>query len=451
LIYETDQIQAFVAEVIALSEAFETQVSLSGGDLRVTRLADNIIQMNRAERWLEVDLQVAWGSRDRWRVGGATTNRLATGDIAALLERATEAALSGDHRPDYAQLPHPWDFESPPTEGGTHYDTGTARSGTARRADEVAKLALPCRRLGYRAWGHVSVGEGGMGLDGGPGLIAVANSNELFQLHLPTTVSFAGEVHTPAGGVGRGSAVGRRYSDLGIDALAEQIIGDAEVPPETALAAGRYDAVLDAPAVSQLLSGLVSQFEGAVAERGESALGRRVGNQVLGDNISIAADPRHRLLVERPFDAEGWPNRRVQLMTNGVVDGFVHERTLAERYGGSAVGHYRGLGGGAAPEHLVLEGDTGTTEELVSTLQNGLLVRRFEGGIRFLPGLFARAFAPTGAFRIAGGRAVGAPRDVSFEIDVLSLLNDVRQLGAAVRAGRHVAPPILVSGIGVVE
>ena len=62
-----------------------------------------------------------------------------------------------------------------------------------------------------------------------------------------------------------------------------------------------------------------------------SFLNNRVGTQLFGDNINIWDDVSHPLQSGTPFDGEGIPRQRVQLVENGVVKRLVYARGQRER------------------------------------------------------------------------------------------------------------------------
>ncbi len=453
MIYESAQIQAFAAEVLAMSEAAETQLSFGGGALTVARLTDNIIQTGSTQRWLELAVRVAFGRRGSWRYGTARSNRLATADVERLVQWAGEAALVGDVRNDYTPVPQPANFEHTPDLSDA-YDLSTANAGPAFRANELARVALPCRRLGYRSFGHYAISEGSLALDGSTGLIAVANSEGLFQFHLPTTATFSAIVETPHGGVGRAEAVGHLAHALDTATAAEQAILDAERPVAEAYPLGTFPVVLDAPAVARLLTGLAPHLTYAFARTGRSVLGRAPGDRAASDAITLRADASDARLRERPFDLDGWPRHPITVVEAGIVRELLHDRAEAEAAGIEPSGYSDVTGIGVVPDHLILEGNAGggSVDELIAEAGDGVLIRDIIGPVQFeRPGLFARGVVPTGAFRIERGRIGAALRNVYFELELTTFLRDLSRLGEARRVGSFVAPPILGEGLYLYE
>jgi predicted Zn-dependent protease len=106
-----------------------------------------------------------------------------------------------------------------------------------------------------------------------------------------------------------------------------------------------------------------------------------MGERITGENISITEDPLGALSFAPPFDREGVPRRRVELLAGGVARGFVSDRAWAGRMGtrstGNAAPPSRFGGGSPAPSALVLGGGSAASvDELLSGVERGLYVRR---------------------------------------------------------------------------
>jgi predicted Zn-dependent protease len=82
--------------------------------------------------------------------------------------------------------------------------------------------------------------------------------------------------------------------------------------------------------------------------------------------------------VSLPFDAEGTPHRRVDLVRDGVTVGLSHDRRTAKVAGAETVGH--GIDGdaeGALACNLLLGTGSHDTDGLVAQVERGLLVTDF--------------------------------------------------------------------------
>jgi predicted Zn-dependent protease len=65
----------------------------------------------------------------------------------------------------------------------------------------------------------------------------------------------------------------------------------------------------------------------------------RIGEKALSEKISIWDDGLDPQGMPQPFDFEGTPKQRVDLVKQGVVMGPVHDRYTAKKAGAHTTGH----------------------------------------------------------------------------------------------------------------
>lgn len=103
-----------------------------------------------------------------------------------------------------------------------------------------------------------------------------------------------------------------------------------------------------------------------------------LGEAQFDPSVSIwddATDPR---TLGLPFDNEGTPKRRVDLVTDGVTTNLVHDRRTARLAGTESTGH--GLGqesAGAYPSNLFLGEGGSSVDQLIGGVERGLAVYDF--------------------------------------------------------------------------
>ena len=89
-----------------------------------------------------------------------------------------------------------------------------------------------------------------------------------------------------------------------------------------------------------------------------------------------ATDPR---AIGVPFDADGTPKRRLDLVAGGTSTALAHDRRTARRLGTESTGHaVEGSDSwGAIPTNLFLGAGTETIDDLIAGMRRGLLVTTF--------------------------------------------------------------------------
>jgi predicted Zn-dependent protease len=148
--------------------------------------------------------------------------------------------------------------------------------------------------------------------------------------------------------------------------------------------------------------------------------------------VSIADDaPAHRPMT-LPFDGEGTPTTRVDLIVEGIATGVVHDRATATAAGVASTGH--GLPGpnpfGPFASSLVLAPGASSVDDLVAGVDRGLLVTRFWYTRTVNPKkTLITGMTRDGTFRIDGGE-VGPPvRNLRYNVSILDCLSSCDGLG----------------------
>jgi predicted Zn-dependent protease len=138
-------------------------------------------------------------------------------------------------------------------------------------------------------------------------------------------------------------------------------------------------------------------------------------------------DPR---AISRGFDGEGTPKRRVDLVGDGVSVGLCHDRKTAAKAGTESTGHgFGGDSGGIATNLFLAPGDR-SPEELVASVDRGLLVTEFwytrilDPKTQVVTGL-----TRNGTFLIEGGRVVGGVPNLRFTQSYVDALRPGNVLG----------------------
>jgi len=133
------------------------------------------------------------------------------------------------------------------------------------------------------------------------------------------------------------------------------------------VATGAYDIILSPIALAQLISHVVvPALSGRNVHAGRSWLAGKIGEQCMGEVLSLYDDPFTRGLGSTLWDAEGVPTRRIDFVENGVLRCFGYDLKTAYRYGeestASAVRNGPGGSPGIGMHNLVVDGPRGVVD-----------------------------------------------------------------------------------------
>jgi len=219
---------------------------------------------------------------------------------------------------------------------------------------------------------------------------------------------------------GEGAAMQRDYASRAARHLADleaaQAIGRrageravARLNP-VKLPSGAMPVVFDRRVGPSLLGHLAGAITGGAIARRTSFLLDALGEPVFAPGVRIIDDPlRPRGMGSRPFDGEGLPVARRELIADGVLTGWLLDSASARQLGLEPTGNAtRGLGGppGAGTTNFYMEPGSLSAEALIGDIARGLYVVELIGqGVNGVTGDYSRG--ATG-FLIENGR-IGPP------------------------------------------
>jgi len=334
----------------------EAEVTLRSGTESLTRFATSFIHQNVADAVQRVHLRVALSGR----VAEATGNQTDDEALARLVRSTLDAAQLQPVDPGWPGLAPVAD--APAVE---HWDDATASAEPGERAARVGDFVAAAGD--FESAGFCST-EGVT--------VAFANSAGQQLSGRSTTATMDGIARS---GTSDGSA---RASSVSLADLDGAAVGrDAtrrarESADASDFEPGRYEVVLTPSCVVDVLGFLaIYGFNGRAVEEGRSFA--RIGEAQFDPAITLTDDVMHPLSVGLPFDAEGTPKRRLELVNAGVTSALVKDRRTARALGnGESTGNaVAGAGSwGALPANLVLAAGSVAPDDLVGAVERGLLV-----------------------------------------------------------------------------
>lgn len=341
----------------------EALVTCGQGLNALTRFANSRIHQNMASDDDHVRLRVVTADG---RIAQATTTRLDQDGLERLVEGAVEAARLCPPDPDYPGL-----APCSSLAHVDHFDLETAAASPDARAEVVANFVSTAPDLesaGYCSTDsdtHVLVSTNGL---------RYASHSTMAQVD---AIHRAAGVDSPPTD-GYGQITSQRLSDLDgrrVGQVAEQKATGGANPIE--LEPGSYEVVLEPKAVaSLLLFPAWLGFNGKAYAEGTSFV--HLGEQQMDERIDIWDDGTDARSLGRPYDAEGTPKQRLDLVRSGVSVGLTHDRRSACLAGVDPNGCSVGQDAfGGYPGDLFLAAGDETLEDLIGGVERGLLVTDF--------------------------------------------------------------------------
>ena len=214
-------------------------------------------------------------------------------------------------------------------------------------------------------------------------------------------------------------------------------------------ATGTYPVLFDERISSSLIGHLLSAANGAAIARGSSWLKDCLGQQILPAHLSVAEDPfRPRISGSRPFDGEGLPTRRRDIIENGVLTGWTLDLASARKLGLESTGNAaRGAGSIPSPANWnisLTQGDA-SRANLIRDMGTGLLVTSMIGStINPNTGDYSRGAS---GFWVENGEIAYPVNECTIAGNLLDMLKRIQPANDARTYLSRVVPSILIEGM----
>jgi len=140
---------------------------------------------------------------------------------------------------------------------------------------------------------------------------------------------------------------------------------------------GKYTVIMEPAAVADMIGWLGFAFGARDAEQGQSFLSKPgqdpnatatfLGEKMFPEIVTLRSDPFHPKLASTPWGPSLLPNEKIAWIDKGVVSNLFYDRFWASKAGKKPT---------PSPVNLVLEGQNNSLDDLVASVDRGLLVTR---------------------------------------------------------------------------
>jgi PmbA protein len=302
---------------------------------------------------------------------------------------------------------------------------------------------------------------------------SAAYSDSVYRVALANTGGFCGayrgcDCHcyvAPIAGEGEGSqsgfsfAVGKRPSDLDLEGCAREAAGHAlMLLGAESMPSRRTAVILDNLIAAEFLGVLAGALSAEAVLKGRSLLAGRLGESIGSDKLTLVDDALMPSgMATAPFDDEGVPSRRQEIVKDGVLRGYLHTVYTASRSGTASTGNAR-RGSyrerpRVSPSNFYLDPGERSREEILREVGEGVLVLQ-------LVGVHAGANPISGEISVGalgmllqGGEPHRPLREITIAGNLLELLKSLSMKGDDLRflplGGSLGCPTIVFDGVMV--
>ncbi|MBT7790180.1 MAG: TldD/PmbA family protein [Calditrichaeota bacterium] len=411
------ELKALADKALSLVDGFDAEVLLSSGDNALTRFSENVITQNVAGSDISISIRLLKDNR----MGKSSTGNITDDGIKRCIEIAKATLDIAEQDNEIMPLVEPQEYQKNPTS----YFEASHNLTPEARADGVIKAVEACKKNNLQAAGiHSNSGSS----------VAIANSKGLWAYNKSShaTISLSAMSDDSSGWA---EDTDSDITKLNIDHVISKAVQgaiDGKKPGE--IEPGAYTVVFEPAAVADFLLFLGWEgLNGLSFVEGRSCFSDRVGDRIVGKNITLRDDFTHPLTPGTPFDFEGCAKSPVTLIEKGVFKTTVHDRRTALKAGVESTGHSMPQPDtyGPMPLNIVMSPGDSSLEEMIASTENGLLVTRLHYSNILNPMIMMlTGMTRDGLFAIENGKVTKGLKNMRYTESVLHLLSNVEALSS---------------------
>ena len=408
-----EKIFTTLSSILKRSEADQTEAVFIGSENGLTRFANSFIHQNVSETNSKIYLRAVLGKK----IGVAITNSFKRDDLKRALESAIEIAKNQRENPDFTTLPSKQKY----VRIRTHVKK-TASFTPAQRASEVKRIFDKAANHNLTVAGSFSTGESE---------VAVMNTNGV-KCYQPLSAATINVVIMSDNSSGYAEALHRDVTSIDVEELSEIAIQKClESRNPKGLEPGEYDVILEHTAVANLLEWMNYIGLGSKSfQEKTSFLADRIGQKIMGENISIYDDGNDDAAIAFPFDFEGVAKKKVSLIQKGIAKGVVYDSISANKDQVKSSGHAltADTAEGALALNLFVKGGNSSRKKMIESCDRGLLITRFHyiNGLLDTRNALMTGMTRDGTFWIENGKVQHGVKNLRFTESMLKAFSNVK-------------------------
>ncbi len=226
--------------------------------------------------------------------------------------------------------------------------------------------------------------------------------------------------------VGFNVEVKNNFKDLDIEKCISETIKKATSKfGAEPIESGDYQVIIENGAMANLLGAFSGMFTGESHLKKISLLQNKLGEKVFSEKITICDEPlKEDAIVREPFDNEGVACFNKVLVDKGVFKMMLHDLKTAKVFNTTSTGSSFG------PCNLYIKPGEKTKEELIKSIDKGLILDNFDGLHAGLNAISGDMSLKTSGFYIENGEITKPVTLIVATGNFKDMLNDVCEVAS---------------------
>lgn len=197
---------------------------------------------------------------------------------------------------------------------------------------------------------------------------------------------------------------------------------------------GDYPVVVRNGAAADLLEAFTGIFSAENVQKNLSLLKGKLNQQIGSVKFTLVDDPfMENGLASRSFDGEGVACKYKKVVDGGILKTYLHNLKTAKKDGVETTANADKSA--VAPSNFYVEKGEKTLDEIISGMDEGLLITELQGlhaGLNTVSGDFSLAAS---GHEIKGGKIAGPVEQITVAGNYFEMLKDIEEVGSDLKFG----------------
>ncbi len=417
-----ERFEGLADKIFKNAKADELEVRISHNDSALTRYANSKIHQNIARNNFNLAIRAVFGKK----IGSATTNALDEDAALNCLTRAENIARNQRKDPDFKSLP---DVKGLKDKKDIYIDK-TADHSPDQKAEKGKEIIEMANEKGVdRVYGAFKTESSGLFVANSHG---VEGFSRLTSSNI-TTCAIADWDNDQ--GFGWGEMCSADVSDIDHLHVAKTAVekGLNNLDPKK-IKPGEYDVILEPLAAKDILIYLdMMGFSAKSVQEERRFMNGKFGDKIMDERINIYDDVSDADMIGFPFDYEGVPKQRVDIIKEGVANKVVYDSYTAGREKDKeSTGHALAMPNPMGPLAMNLLMDTGDypLEDMIQETEKGILVTRFNycNPVHPVKGILT-GLTRDGTWLVENGELKHPLKNLRFTQNLIDAFNNIESIG----------------------
>lgn len=234
---------------------------------------------------------------------------------------------------------------------------------------------------------------------------------------------------------------GNDFSKFNPKEIAEEAVKEAlSMLGAKSVKSGDYPVVIRNNAAADLLEAFEGIFSAENVQKNLSLLKGKLNEQIGSEKFTLVDDPfMEGGLASRSFDGEGVASKYKKVVDKGVLKTYFHNLKTAKKDGVETTGNaskssYKSSVG-IAPSNFYVEKGEKTLEEIISSMDKGILITELQGlhsGLNSVSGDFSLAAL---GYELKDGKIAKAVEQITVAGNYFELLKNIEETGSDLKFG----------------